>query len=443
MLRSQKNSLPKPGDTDYIKFPYDNPKWIIHLFFLFLIAGCAGFLYWAWHGQLDVFSIASGEVIPSGQIKKVQHLEGGIVKEILVKEGELVKKGQQMIVLAKTSSGADVDELSIRLLGLRVDIARLKAIAESKKRPKFPSDIVKDSPSLIRQAEKLFNAEQQKYLNDLAIQRNLLAQREQDYKQIKVRLGNAKNNLKFIDQQVKISEDLLKEELTDKYTHLDLLREHTALKSLIEEDTVAVERVNSGIKEAKSVLRGLTHSYKGAAREQLEKKRQEYSELSRRLSKYSDQLQRTIMLAPVDGIIKSMYVYAAGEVVKAGNTVAEIVPEGVTLIVEAFLPPGYIGYLKPNQSALIMLSSSDAARFEKLKGRVIQISPDTFTGKDGYSYYKVQIEPESEYFQGRNVRYQLKAGVQVNANIVIGKRSVLAYFLEPFLGSFSSALAEI
>ncbi len=149
------------------------------------------------------------------------------------------------------------------------------------------------------------------------------------------------------------------------------------------------------------------------------------------------------MLAPVDGIIKSMYVYAPGEVVKAGNTVAEIVPEGVTLIIEAFLPPGDIGYLKLNQSALLMLSSADAARFEKLKGQVIQISPDTFTAPDGYSYYKVQIEPESDYFQGKKVRYQLKAGVQVNANIVIGKRSVLAYFLEPFLGSFSAALTEI
>ncbi len=431
------------NDIDSLKFPYDNPKWIFHLFFLFLIAGCAAFLAWAWYGRLDVFSIATGEVIPSGQIKKVQHLEGGIVKQILVKEGDLVKKGQKMIVLAKTSSGADVDELSIRLVGLQIDIARLKAIAGNRSRPVFPKDIKKQHPNLIRQAMEFFTAAQLQYHNDLKIQKNLLLQRQKDLKQIQVRLKNAQNNLKHIDQQVKISEDLLKEDLTDRYTHLSLLREHTSLQGLIQEDTVALERVRAGIKEAKSVLGGLTHSYKGNARQQLEKKRQEYSELSSRLLKFSDQLKRTVMLAPVDGIIKTMYVYANGEVVKAGNTVAEIVPEGVSLIIEAFLPPGDIGYIKLHQAAVIMLASADASRFEKLKGQVVQISPDTFTAPDGFSYYKVQIEPSANFFQGKNVRYQLKAGVQVSANIIIGERSIMAYFLEPFLGSFSSALSEI
>ncbi len=430
-------------DMDTLKFPYDNPKWIVHFFLFFLVIGCCQIIIWASLGQLEVFSIAQGEVVPIGQIKKVQHLEGGIVKEILVKEGDLVKKGQKMIVLAKTESGADVDELSIRLVGLRLDIARLKAIAENREKPIFPADIRKEYSDLVRQAEQLFQSEKLNYLNDLTIHKNMLVQKEKDYKQIKVRLDNAVKNFNLIEQQVKISEDLLKEDLTDRYTHLNLLREHTGLKGMIDEDTVALERTKAGIKEAKSVLAGLTHSYKGTARKQLEKKRQEYSELSRRLLKYSDQLKRTIMLAPVDGIIKTLYIYAEGEVVKAGNTVAEIVPEGESLVIEALLPPGDIGYLKLDQTALITLSSSDAARFKKLKGQVIQISPDTFTAQNGYSYYKVQIRPESDYFQGRDVRYKLKAGVQVRANIVIGKRSVLAYFLDPFLGSFSSALSEL
>jgi adhesin transport system membrane fusion protein len=433
----------EPDNGTKIKFPYDNPHWIIHLFFIFLVAGCVGFFYWAWYFELDVFSIASGEVIPSGQIKKVQHLEGGIVKEILVREGDLVNKGQPMIILAKTATGADVEELGARLIGLRVEMARLKAIAENRNHPVFPDDIKAKHPDLVRQAVKLFTSEQQNYFNDIKIQKNLLTQRETDLKQIQVRLQNSKNNLQFIEQQVKISEDLLKEDLTDRYTHLNLLREQSTLQGLIKEDSVALEKMKAGIKEAKSVLNGLTHAYKGKARQELEKKRQEFSELSRRMTKYSDQLQRTSMLAPVDGIIKTLHVYAKGEVVKPGNTVAEIVPEGVSLIVEALLAPGDIGYVTLNQKALIMLASADASRFKKLKGQVIQISPDTFTAENGFSYYKVRIKPESEFFQGRHVRYALKAGVQVNTNIIVGKRSVLAYFIEPFLGSFSTSLSEI
>ena len=421
----------------------DGPGTRIHLCVILMILCCLLLLLWAWQGKLDVFSTASGEVVPSGQIKKVQHLEGGIVQEILVREGDHVSRGQQMIILAKTASTAHVDELSIRLVGLQVDIARLTAVVEEQERPAFPVKITDAYPELVRQADTFFQSARMQYRNELKIRKNLLLQKQKDHKQIQVRLTNARNNLTYIDKQVKISEDLLEEDLTDQYTHLGLLREHTALKSQIDEDGVALERIKAEITEARSMLRGLSHQHKNTAMEELEKKRQEYNELSRRLMKYSDQLQRTVMSAPVDGIIKSLHVFAQGEVVKAGNTVAEIVPEGVSLVIDALLPPGDIGYVKPGQPVLVMLASADAARFEKLKGQVLQVSPDTFTAQDGYAYYKVQIQPEQDYFQGRNIRYELRAGVQVHANIIIGKRRVLDYFLDPFRGSFSSALSEL
>ncbi len=432
-MMTNKTHTPLPGDL----------KWDFHLLVGLSLLCCTLLFLWAWQGQLDVFSTASGEVVPSGQIKKLQHLEGGIVQKILVKEGDHVKKGQRMIVLAKAASTAHVDELTVRLVGLQVDIARLTAVVDRENQPVFPQKLARRHPELIQQSLAFFQSERLQHENGLRIQKNLLVQRQKDHKQIQVRLANAKANLKYINQQVGISEDLLKEDLTDRYTHLGLLREHTALKSQIDEDGVALERISAEITEARSVLKGLTHQYKNSAMEELEKKRQEYSELSRRMVKFSDQLQRTVMSAPVDGIIKTLYVYAQGEVVKAGNTVAEIVPEGVSLVIDAFLKPGDIGYVKEEQPALIMLASADAARFEKLKGVVVQISPDTFTGPDGHAYYKVQIRPEQNYFKGRNLKYDLRAGVQVHANIVIGKRSVLAYFLDPFKGSFFSALSEL
>lgn len=413
-----------------------------HLFFLTLTAAFLSIFVWAMVGKLDVVSVASGEVIPSGQIKKVQHLEGGIVKQILVQEGDVITKGQTMVVLESTSSGADVDELYIRLVSLQLDIARLQAKANAQAAPEFPEDIVKTYPDMARQAQVFFETERNKYLNDMRIQEQLIEQRGQDIKQIEVRLGNADKNLKLVNEQTKISEELLQEELNDRYTHISLLREQTGIKSQIEEDRVALVRTRTGLEEARSVLSGLKHTYKENARKQLEEKRQEYEELSRRMKKYDDQLQRTVMQAPVDGVIKSLDVFAVGEVVKPGSTVAEIVPEKDSLIIEALLPPGDIGYIQAGQRATIMLSSVDASRFEKLKGEVTRISPDTFTAEKGFSYYKVQIRPEKTFFQGKEWRYHLKAGVQVTTSILIGKRTVLEYLLEPFIGSFTAAMSE-
>ncbi len=433
-----------PDDIKELVFPYERTNWMVHLFVVLLVSGCAALGLWAWTCNLDVVSIAKGEVVPSGQVKKVQHLEGGIVKEIRIHEGDVVEKGETLIVLEGTASGADVDALSSRLASLKIDIIRLQAKANLQKHLEFPDELRRKYPKMVAESEALFKAELSKYLNDKKIQGELIRQREQDIKQIEVRLQNSKKNLKLIDEQISISEELLKEDLNDRYSHLSLMREYTNLKNQKEEDAVSLERTRAALKEEKSILVGLTSSYKEKARKLLDKKRQEYNELSLRLRKYRDQLKRTVMSAPVSGVVKSLNVYAEGEVIRPGDTVAEIVPEDDSLGVEALLLPGDVGYVHPDQKALITLASSDARRFGKIEGTVVRISPDTFTSQDGFSYYKVQIKPSRTFFSGnKGWKYELKPGVQVTSNILVGKRSVIDYFLEPFFGTLTSPLSEI
>jgi adhesin transport system membrane fusion protein len=283
-------------------------------------------LIWLSFAPLDIVSQASGEVVPSTQLKEIQHLEGGIIDEIVVREGERVEVGQSLLVLQATASEADVRELETRI-------------------------------------------------------------------------DHAAENLTLIEEQIKISEELLKDELTNRYNHLTLLREANTLKSRLAED-------------------------------------------EHKLRKLKDNLDRTVLKSPVSGYIKQILVDTQGGVIKAGETVIEIVPADDRLVVEAQLPFYDVGYVRAGQKAQIRLASADAARFPPLEGEVIRVSPDSIVPDEGDPYYLVRVETEQDAFLRGEERYPLVPGMQMQVSILTGQRSVLEYLLTPFMSSAEMALRE-
>ena len=422
--------------------PGDDGERGTHLFFALCTALVLAFFIWSAVGRLDVVSVALGEVIPSSQVKSIQHLEGGIVREILVREGDAVKQGQALVNLEPLASGADVEELTTRITSLRAEIARLKAEVQGADAPAFPDDIRRDYPELVKEATAFFNTRVSLARNQLAGQREQIAQQERKIDEVTARLKNNRHRLTLLSEQIGISEQLLKEKLSNRMQHLNLLKEAAGLKGKIGEDTAALKRITSARKEALNKLGSIRDAFREKAQEDLEKKRREFEEFSTRLRKYEDSLKRTVLRSPVNGVVKTLYVVTIGGVVGPGATVADVVPAGDRLIIEARLPTQDIGYVHPGQTALVMLASSDAIRFGNLKGEVVQVSPDAIEAADGMPFYKVRIAIEKDFFQRRGVKYRLVPGVQVMCSIRTGQRSVLAYLTDPFLGSFQTALRE-
>ncbi len=400
------------------------------------------FFVWSAVGRLDVVSSAMGEVIPSTKVKQVQHLEGGIVSKILVREGDTVKKGQPLVNLEPVSSGADVDELKVRITTLRAEITRLEAEVRGYKPPVFPEDLVRDHPVLVKEALAFFKTRMNRMKNQMAGQREQISQQERMIDEVLARLKNNRQQLKLLDEQVAISNELLKSKLSNRMQHLNLLKEASRLKGRIGEDAAALRRVQAARKEALNKLGSLRNAFQEKIQEDLEKKRRSFKEYSNRQKKYEDSLERTVLRSPVDGIVKSLYVATIGGVVLPGATVADVVPAGDKLVIEAQLPTQDIGYVRPGQTALVMLASSDAIRFGNLKGTVIQVSPDAIENADGVPFYTIRITTEKDFFERNGVKYQLVPGVQVMCSIRTGQRSVLAYLTDPFLGSFQTALRE-
>ncbi len=415
---------------------------ITKMFFFLVVFLCVGFVVWAVFGKLDIVSQAAGEVKPQGQIKKIQHLEGGIVSEISVKEGDEVKAGQILVYLESIQTEADVEELTLRLLALEVEIARLRAEADGVEKLNFRPELTRDYPDLTKRTEALFETRRERYLAEVATQRELINQRKQTVLKLNARLKNSLNSLKLLNEQVALGEDLLERNLTTKFRQLELMGQQSNMKSQAEEGREALKGARAALKGSKARLKQLSATLRANARGALEKAHREFEELSQRQLKFQDSLARTVLLTPVDGIIKTIHATTLGGVVKPGETVVEIVPLGDRLIIEAQLPTQDIGYVVIGQKAVVRLNSPGLVRFGSIDGKVTEISPDKLIRDDGLPYYRIRIETEQDYFEKNGQTFRLFPGTQVLASIQIGQRTVLEYLLEPFIGSFSQALRE-
>ncbi len=415
---------------------------LTHIFFALCVTLVAGFAGWAYFGQLDVVSTAVGEVIPSTQVKSVQHLEGGIVREIMVKEGDLVKENQSLLTLEPTQSGADVDELRTRIDSLTADIARLKAEADNVATPEFPQNLIATKSDLVRQTLAMFKTRKSRIENQLAGQREIIAQNKELIQEVTSRINLSTEKLKLLSEQITISEALMVDQLTNRMQHLNLLKEAASLRGNINEDQATLRKAQSSFKGAQNKLNAIRDSFHEQVRQELDEKRRSFEEYSSRVLKFEDSLRRTVLRSPVEGVVKSLYVFTIGGVVTPGGTVVDIVPAGDSLIIEAKLAPQDIGYVHAGQTALVTLASSDANRFGNLHGKVVNVSPDTLVTPNGEAFYKVRISTENAYFERDSLRYSLVPGVQVMASIRTGQRSVLAYLADPFMSSVRTAMRE-
>lgn len=413
-----------------------------HLFFILLVLMCVAFGIWTFYGQLDIVSIADGQVVPTGRVKHVQHFEGGIIQLIRVKEGDEVRRGQALVELEQLRSGASLDEIQLRINALEVDVLRLDAHMRKLDRIPFPEEIIATRPLLVKEANALFLTHQKSLASTINRLNTMIDQKKQRIITIQAKLENTRQQLPMLQEQLTLSEDLLKSSLTTRYKHIDIMRRAKEVEGEISHDLSALKEARHSLTETQEEMNEAVFSFEEENSEKLKKAKQELMEFSVRLKKFEDTLQKTIIRSPINGVVKKLYHVTRGGVIKPGDSIADIVPSEERLIIEAHLKISDIGYIRMNQDVFLQLPSSDAKKFKKLKGHVIGISPDTFTDDQGRTFYRVRMESDKSYFEAKDQRYRLYPGMVLLAYIHIGQRSVLEYLLDPFINTLSFALQE-
>ncbi|MBA3009453.1 MAG: HlyD family type I secretion periplasmic adaptor subunit [Proteobacteria bacterium] len=415
---------------------------VTHLFFLLLVFMCVAFFFWAYKGTLDIVSMAQGEVVPSGKIKHVQHFEGGIIREIKVREGDEVIADQPLVELEQVRNFASLDELEMRMDSLRVDVLRYEAQLREEDHIRFPKEILENLPLLVKEANALFEAHKNSYQSTVNKLQTVIYQAEQRIKTIQSQLNNKRERLPLLEEELTLSQELLNDNLTTRIKHIEILRRKKETEGQILNDESSLKEAMHALTETQEKLKETINKFKEETTEKLKESTQELKEFSVRVKKFEDSLERTIIRSPINGVVKKLYLVTRGGVVKPGDSIADIVPSEERLLIEAHLNISDIGYITKDQTVYLQLPNKDANKFKKLEGRVLNISPDTFTDSQGRTFYNILIESEKSYFQAGNQKYRLYPGMVLLAYIHIGERTILDYLLDPFVNTLSFSLQE-
>lgn len=399
------------------------------------------FVFWAYFADLDEVAIAYGEVVPQGQVKVIQHLEGGIIEKIYVVEGSVVFEGDPLVQLDLTVSGASREELALRLDSLRLIRARLNAEAGGGK-PQFPKDVEDRRPALIASERLAFFAHRAELDSSLQILREQVRQRELAVDEIRIRKAAVIRDLELANVEFSMSSELLEAKLTPKIEHLKLQREVEKLEGELASLNAGIPLAQSAVSELRERLKEEGLKYRRLAIDELRQVELAVAQTRETLSKATDKVLRTEIRSPIDGVVKSMRYYTVGGVVRAGEAIMEIVPTQDDLVIEARLKPNDVGYVRVGQSALVKINTYDVARYGGLDAEVIYISADSNTGDNGQTYFRVVARTEKNYLGEAVGDLPISPGMEAQVDIHTGTKSVLNYLLKPVLKLKSEAFRE-
>jgi len=405
------------------------------------VAFFAAAFTWAAFAKLDEVTRGVGRVIPSRQVQVVQSLDGGIVSDIDVKEGQIVDEGQVLLRIDSTRFSSSFRESRINYLEHLARAARLRAEAEG---TPFvaPPEVEKEYPELVEQEHQLFHAREAELKNSLAIVRQQVTQRKQELAELKVKKDQLERSYRLARKELDITKPLVKEGAVSQVEVLRLERQVNEIKGELDATELAIPKAESKYEESKRKAEETEMSFRNQARAELNQTVAELSRLSETNRALEDRVSRTSVRSPVHGTVKRLSVNTVGGVVQPGADLVEIVPLEDSLVIEAKVSPRDIAFLHPQQRVIVKFTAYDYAIYGGLHGSLEHISADTITDDDGQSYYLVRVRTDKNHLGPDAEPLPIIPGMRANIDIVTGKKTVLDYLLKPVLRATHNAMRE-
>lgn len=404
------------------------------------------FLIWASFAEVEEVTRGDGRVIPSSRTQVIQSLEGGIVEEILVREGETVTQGDILVRIDDTGFSASLGELRARERSLRVQIARLRlevALEDTNAEIAFPEDLYEISPELVENESRLFYARQEALRNQTSILDERRRQRELELEEARSRLASAEASLAIAVEELELKQPLADRGIIPQTDVLALQREVSSLRGEIDATNSMIPRLEAAIREAQREIDDQRLLFRQNAQAELNTALAELTVVEETLRGAEDRVNRTELRAPVDGIINTLHVTTIGGVIQPGQEIISLVPIEESLFVEARIRPQDIAFIHLDQTATVKLSAYDFAVYGGLSGLVDNISPDTvYDEASRETYYTVNIKTEQNTLRKGSEELPILPGMVATVDILTGQKSVLDYLLKPINRAREEALRE-
>jgi membrane fusion protein, adhesin transport system len=397
---------------------------------------------WAHYAVLDEVTRGEGTIIPSSRIQVIQNLEGGILAEILVHEGDIVEPGDALVRIENIVAQASLEDARSQYLSLLAIEARLVAEIEEAEEVTFPSAVENEAPIIASDQQRLFKARMRQLQAQVAVLKSQAQQRKQEVAEMASRRRQLEQSLSLSRDELAITAPLVQKGVMPRIELIRIERQVADLEGEIRTILTAIPRLQAAQQEANQRVQEMQYTAQTEASEELNKTRAELKSISQSLFAGQDRVTRTSVTSPVRGTVKDLKVNTVGGVIQPGEDIMEIVPLDDTLLVEARVRPADIAFLRPDQKAVIKVSAYDFSIYGGLTAKLERISADTIKDEEGESFYHVYLRTEENTISHNGEELPIIPGMTVTAEILTGEKSVLDYILKPILKAKDSALRE-
>ncbi|MEY8876463.1 MAG: HlyD family type I secretion periplasmic adaptor subunit [Leptothrix sp. (in: b-proteobacteria)] len=397
-------------------------------------------IVWSAFAQVDELTRGDGKVIPSRQLQVVQSLDGGVVTEILVREGEQVEEGQLLLRVDETRATSGVRESAAQVFALKVRQARLKALAEGGTfSPPLPRGGDAEEGRIVDEERNLYQARTSELSTMLSVNRQQLTQREQELNEAQSRRASAQRALDSSREELRKTRPLLATGAISEVEIIKLEREVSRTRGEVETTTAQISRVQAAIREAERKSQETEISFRNEARKELSDVLGRLSALNQGAVALVDKVSKAQVKSPVRGRVQRLLANTVGGVVQPGKDIVEIVPLDDALVLEAKVQPKDIAFIHPGQAATVKFTAYDFSIYGGLDAQVENISPDTQIDERGNAFYVVRVRTARPSF---GADQPIIPGMTASVDILTGKKTVLSYLLKPILKARAYALRE-
>ena len=405
---------------------------------------------WASFAEIDELARGMGKVIPANKIQSIQNLDGDIVSELLIKEGDHVEKSEPLMKIDTIRFQASLEENKEIYLSLLAKRTRLNAelkFNSDKEVPKliFPQELKSSDSMYIKIESRLFKNKINEYQSSIKTLEFQLYQKRQELKEIYAKEKQLKISLKNIIQQRNTIKKMVRSGSKSNIELLKIDSAYNTIKGDLESSTLSIPRSKLAIAESKSKIEERINNFKTDASTKMQEIEADLQKIKSRLVSDNDKLSKTIVRSPVNGVIKQININTIGGVVKSGDTLMEIVPDSDVLLIEAKIDPKDIAFINPTLKVIVKLTAYDFSIYGGLTGKIVEISADSIKDKesrDGKTYYKVVVKTTKNYLERNGEILPIIPGMIASVDIITGKKTIMDFILKPILKTKQGALHE-
>ena len=426
-------------DLDAISFASPRQASLV---FLNTVCGLVAlFFIWAFFAHVDEITRGSGEVVPSRHSQIVQSLEGGILQDLLVKEGDLVKKDQVLMRLKNVAFASEEKGAEAKLYSLTLRKARLEAEAKGTDFV-IPDEMKTKSGNLAENERNLFLSRQEEYQNALNMIENKIEGVSAQIEETKSQIARDSQNISLIQKELAITSKMVAQKAAPQIEEIRLRRELNDANGSLRGAQDKKSGLESDLNAAKKQKEDQEDKFRSQALGELNEVETELSGLQESLKGMGDRVDRAEIRSPVEGVVNNIAIRTVGGVVEPAMKLAEIVPVGDELKVQARVLPSDIAFLKLGQKARVKLTAYDSSRYGYLDGEVSRVGASSVNGQKGDVFFEIEVRTHKSYLGSAEHPLPITSGMVAEVNIITGKKSILEYLMRPFLRLKDRAFTE-